>query len=159
MRIVLSRTLQCVQHEAADSSTGQFLFLKPLCSLELCSAWETRDLPFDLPDPSHPHPVPTGHSVSSAAPKSVERALSSSTASGGPWTLKCPAGCTHCFLRWCQTACGSLLRDGRQRQGRVGTLVFLMVVTKCELLQYLLSDNWSQVLHWRWPCDGVGNIS
>lgn len=80
-----------------------------------------QNYPFDLPGQlDRPHtPLPlTCHSASAAAPKSAESALPSPAAGRGPWTLRCPAGCTLSFPEWHQTAGGSLLPGrGGQRQG------------------------------------------
>lgn len=114
-----------------------------------CSAWDTRGLLLIflvLPSPAQPS---TCHSASSAAPKSAGPSLSSSTASGGSWIPTCPVQYIRCFPRWCQTACGSLLHGGWQRQGRGKMLVFLMVSTKYRVLKHLLPpENWSQVIPW-----------
>lgn len=68
-----------------------------------------------------PTPLPlTRHSASEAAPKSAESAPSSPAAGGGPWTPRCPAGCTPSSPKRHRTAGGSLFRGGGGQRGAGG---------------------------------------
>lgn len=75
-----------------------------------CS-WPGKLRPTPLIFQAHILPL-TCHNAFSAAPKSAESALSSPSAGGGPWTLRCPAGCTLSSPKWYQTGGGSLCQEG-----------------------------------------------